>query len=190
MKQKFNKNIFKTFLFVLPYILVEFTNTLLVTIDKSMSNSIGKTAIIVFSSFITLNWAINTIQACISNAHAIVLARDKENSKRINSSAMLIELISSFIISVLIFTFSRQITYVYNLENDAREILTIILKLKAIQLPLLAISYVPKNILKINNKTNKIWISIVTSSLINIAGDYISIKLGYNEQLSISHNYR
>ena len=181
MKQKFNKNIFKTFLFVLPFILVEFTNTLLVTIDKSMSNSIGKTAIIVFSSFITLNWAINTIQACISNAHAIVLARDKENSKRINSSAMLIELISSFIISVLIFTFSRQITYVYNLENDAREILTIILKLKAIQLPLLAINYVPKNILKINNKTNKIWISIVTSSLINIAGDYISIKLGYNE---------
>ena len=79
---------------------------------------------------------------------------------------MLIELISSFVISVLIFTFSRQITYVYNLENDAREILTIILKLKAIQLPLLAISYVPKNILKINNKTNKIWISIVTSSLI------------------------
>jgi len=181
MKQKFNKNIFNTFLFVLPYILVEFTNTLLVTIDKSMSNSIGKTAIIVFSSFITLNWAINTIQACISNAHAIVLARDKENSKRINSSAMLIELISSFIISVLIFTFSRQITYVYNLENDAREILTIILKLKAIQLPLLAISYVPKNILKINNKTNKIWISIVVSSLINITGDYISIKLGYNE---------
>jgi len=112
MKQKFNKNIFKTFLFVLPYILVEFTNTLLVTIDKSMSNSIGKTAIIVFSSFITLNWAINTIQACISNAHAIVLARDKENSKRINSSAMLIELISSFVIAILIFTFSRQITYV------------------------------------------------------------------------------
>ena len=81
MKQKFNKNIFKTFLFVLPYILVEFTNTLLVTIDKSMSNSIGKTAIIVFSSFVTLNWAINTIQACISNAHAIVLARDKKNFK-------------------------------------------------------------------------------------------------------------
>ena len=39
-----------------------------------MSNSIGKTAIIVFSSFITLNWAINTIQSCISNAHAIVIS--------------------------------------------------------------------------------------------------------------------
>ena len=77
MKQRLNKNIFNTFLFALPYILVEFTNTLLVIIDKSMSNSIGKTAIIVFSSFVTLNWAINTIQACISNAHAIVLARDK-----------------------------------------------------------------------------------------------------------------
>lgn len=181
MKQKFNKNIFKTFLFVLPYILVEFTNTLLLTIDKSMSNSIGKTAIIVFSSFVTLNWAINTIQACISNAHAIVLARDKENSRKVNSSAMLIELISSIIIAILIFTFSKQITYVYNLENDAREILTIILKLKAIQLPLLAIGYVPKNILKINNKTNKIWVATVISSLINITGDYISIKLGYNE---------
>ena len=147
MKQKVNKNILKTFLFVLPYILVEFTNTLLVAIDKSMSNSIGKTAIIVFSSFVTLNWAINTIQACISNAHAIVLARDKENSKTINSSAMLIELISSIVIAILIFTFSKQITYVFNLENDAREILTIILKLKAIQLPILAIGYVPKNIL-------------------------------------------
>ena len=181
MKQKFSKNIFNTFLFVLPYILVEFTNTLLVIIDKSMSNSIGKTAIIVFSSFITLNWAINTIQTCISNAHAIVLARDKDNSKKVNSSAMLIELISSVVISISIFIFSNQITYVYNLENDARAILTIILKLKAIQLPLLSIGYVPKNILKINNKTNKIWIAIVISSLINITGDYISIKLGYNE---------
>lgn len=181
MKQRINKNIFKTFLFVLPYILVEFTNTLLVIIDKSMSNSIGKTAIIVFSSFVTLNWAINTIQACIGNAHAIVLSRDKDNSKKVNSSAMLIELISSLIIAILIFNFSNQITYVYNLESDARKILTIILKLKAIQLPLLAIGYIPKNILKIDNKTNKIWIAIVISSLINITGDYISIKLGYNE---------
>ena len=181
MKQRINKNIFKTFLFVLPYILVEFTNTLLVIIDKSMSNSIGKTAIIVFSSFVTLNWAINTIQACIGNAHAIVLSRDKDNSKKVNSSAMLIELISSLVIAILIFNFSNQITYVYNLESDARKILTIILKLKAIQLPLLAIGYVPKNILKIDNKTNKIWIAIVISSLINITGDYISIKLGYNE---------
>lgn len=181
MKQRLNKNIFNTFLFVLPYILVEFTNTLLVIIDKSMSNSIGKTAIIVFSSFVTLNWAINTIQACISNAHAIVLARDRDNSKKVNSSAMLIELISSVAIAILIFIFSNQITYVYNLESDARKILTIILKLKAIQLPLLAIGYIPKNILKIDNKTNKIWIAIVISSLINITGDYISIKLGYNE---------
>lgn len=181
MKQRLNKNIFNTFLFVLPYILVEFTNTLLVIIDKSMSNSIGKTAIIVFSSFVTLNWAINTIQACIGNAHAIVLSRDKDNSKKVNSSAMLIELISSLVIAILIFNFSNQITYVYNLESDARKILTIILKLKAIQLPLLAIGYIPKNILKIDNKTNKIWIAIVISSLINITGDYISIKLGYNE---------
>ena len=181
MKQKLNKNIFNTFLFVLPYILVEFTNTLLVIIDKSMSNSIGKTAIIVFSSFITLNWAINTIQTCISNAHAIVLSRDKNNSKRINSSAMLIELISSLMIAILIFIFSNQITYIYNLESDARKILAIILKLKAIQLPLLSIGYVPKNILKIDNKTSKIWIAVVISSLINITGDYISIKLGYNE---------
>ena len=181
MKQRFNKKIFNTFLFALPYILVEFTNTLLVIIDKSMSNSIGKTAIIVFSSFVTLNWAINTIQACIGNAHAIVLSRDKDNSKKVNSSAMLIELISSLVIAILIFNFSNQITYVYNLESDARKILTIILKLKAIQLPLLAIGYIPKNILKIDNKTNKIWIAIVISSLINITGDYISIKLGYNE---------
>ena len=48
MKKIFDKKLLKTFLFVLPYILVEFTNTLLVTIDKSMSNSIGTTAIIVF----------------------------------------------------------------------------------------------------------------------------------------------
>ena len=134
-----------------------------------------------FSSFVTLNWAINTIQACIGNAHAIVLSRDKDNSKKVNSSAMLIELISSLVIAILIFNFSNQITYVYNLESDARKILTIILKLKAIQLPLLAIGYIPKNILKIDNKTNKIWIAIVISSLINITGDYISIKLGYNE---------
>ena len=68
MKQRLNKNIFNTFLFALPYILVEFTNTLLVIIDKSMSNSIGKTAIIVFSSFVTA-----TSSACgtISSSGAV-----------------------------------------------------------------------------------------------------------------------
>ena len=113
MKKKITfKEIIKTFIFVLPYILVEFTNTLLVTIDKSISNSIGKTAIIVFSSFFTLNWAINTIQACVSNAHTICLARDKQNAKQINNSAMFIEILSSVIISIILFTFSKQITYV------------------------------------------------------------------------------
>ena len=182
MKKKITfKEIIKTFIFVLPYILVEFTNTLLVTIDKSISNSIGKTAIIVFSSFFTLNWAINTIQACVSSAHTICLARDKQNAKQINNSAMFIEILSSVIISIILFTFSKQITYVYNLENNAREILSIILKLKAIQLPIHSIGYVPKNILKIDTKTNKIWIATVISSLVNIFGDFLSVKLGYNE---------
>lgn len=132
MKQKIPiKVIMKTFLFVLPYLLVEFTNTLLVIIDKSMSNSIGKTAIIVFSSFITLNWAINTIQSCLGTAHTIVLVRDRKNAKQINNSAMCIEVISSIIIAFVIFIFSNQITYVYNLESNAREILSIILKLKS-----------------------------------------------------------
>lgn len=171
----------KTFIFVLPYLFVEFTNTLLVTIDKSLSNSIGKTAIIVFSSFVTLNWVINTIQVCVQNAHTIVLARDKENSKKINNSAMFIEIVTSILISILLFTFSKQITYVYHLEENAREILSIILKLKAIQLPIHSIGYVPKNILKIDTKTNKIWIATVISSIINIVGDFLSIKLGYNE---------
>lgn len=182
MKKKITfKEIIKTFIFVLPYIFVEFTNTLLVTIDKSISNSIGKTAIIVFSSFFTLNWAINTIQACVSSAHTICLARDKQNAKQINNSAMFIEILSSVIISIILFTFSKQITYVYNLENNAREILSIILKLKAIQLPIHSIGYVPKNILKIDTKTNKIWIATVISSLVNIFGDFLSVKLGYNE---------
>ena len=39
-----NRQIIKVLFFVLPYILVEFTNVVLVTIDKSLSNSIGKTA--------------------------------------------------------------------------------------------------------------------------------------------------
>ncbi len=89
------KEIMKTFIFVLPYIFIEFTNTLLVTIDRSISNSIGKTAVIVFSSFMTLNWDINTIQGCLGNSHTIILARDKENSKKINNSAMFIEIVSS-----------------------------------------------------------------------------------------------
>lgn len=182
MKQKIPiKVIMKTFLFVLPYLLVEFTNTLLVIIDKSMSNSIGKTAIIVFSSFITLNWAINTIQSCLGTAHTIVLVRDRKNAKQINNSAMCIEVISSIIIAFVIFIFSNQITYVYNLESNAREILSIILKLKAIQLPILAIGYIPKNILKVETRTNVIWIITVISSAVNILGDYLSIKLGYNE---------
>ena len=85
---------------------------------------------------------------------------------------MFIEILSSVIISIILFTFSKQITYVYNLENNAREILSIILKLKAIQLPIHSIGYVPKNILKIDTKTNKIWIATVISSLVNIFGDF------------------
>lgn len=50
----------KSLLFVLPYIIVEFTNVFLILVDKSILNSTGKTALVVFSSFITLNWAINT----------------------------------------------------------------------------------------------------------------------------------
>ena len=80
-----------------------------------------------------------------------------------------------------LFTFSRQITYIYDLEENAREILSILLKLKAIQLPIHSIGYIPKNILKIDTKTNKIWIAIVISSIINILGDFLSVQLGYNE---------
>lgn len=133
------KVIMKTFLFILPYIIVELTNTILLIIDKSMSNSIGKTAVIVFSSFMTLNWAINTIQVCVGTAHGIVLVRDKKNANTINSSAMFIEFISSIFISLILFIFSKQITYIYTLEENVREILSIILKLKSIQLPLQAI---------------------------------------------------
>ena len=35
--------------------------------------------------------------------------------------------------------------------------------------------------LKIDTKTNKIWIATVISSLVNILGDFLSVKLGYNE---------
>ena len=134
-----------------------------------------------FSSFATLNWAINTIQACLSNAHTIVLVRDRKNSIFINNSAMFLEIISAVLIAIFLFLFSNQITYVYNLENDARNILSIILKLKAIQLPILAMSYVPKNILKVNEKTSKIWIAVIVSCTVNIIGDLLSIKFGFNE---------
>ena len=129
-----NKEIFKALLFVLPYIIVEFTNTILVVIDKSLSNSIGKTAVIVFSSFMTLNWAINTIQACLGKAHGIVLVRNKKDDKTINTTAVVLELISSLVVGMILFIFAKRITYVYQLENDARDILTIILKLKALLL--------------------------------------------------------
>lgn len=67
-----NKSIMSVLLFVLPYIIVEFTNIILITIDRSLSISIGKTAIIVFASLISLDSAINTIQECISQSHSIV----------------------------------------------------------------------------------------------------------------------
>lgn len=38
----------KSLLFVLPYIIVEFTNVFLISIDKSILNSIGKTALVFF----------------------------------------------------------------------------------------------------------------------------------------------
>ncbi len=144
--------IVKTFLFILPYIVVELTNTILLIIDKSMSNSIGKTAVIVFSTFMTLNWAINTIQLCIGTAHGIVLVRDKKNANTINTSAMFIEFISSIFISIILFAFSKQITYIYTLEENTREILSTILKLKAIQLPFQAIRICSKKHIKNKSK--------------------------------------
>lgn len=124
--KKQNNEILNTYIFTLPYILVEFTNVFLVLIDKSLSNSLGTTAIIVFSSFVTLNWAINTIQGCLGSAHSIVLVRDKKNGKDINITAMSMELISSVIIAIFLFIFARQITYIYTLEDTARDVLTII----------------------------------------------------------------
>lgn len=180
MKQK-NKEILKTLLFVLPYIIVEFTNIILITTDKSLSSSIGPIAIIVFGAFISLESAINVIQECIAQSHNIVLARDRKNTKYINNSALFLQILSSILISVLLFIFANKVTYIYTLENDARNILTILLKLKALQLPILAVSYIPKNHLKVENKTNLILIATIISSLINIIGDIVSIKLGFNE---------
>lgn len=182
MKSKINNNqILSVLLFVLPYILVEFTNIILITIDRALSNSIGKIAIIVFASLISLDSAINTIQECISQSHSIVLARNRKNSNNINTTAIFLQFLSSILVSLLIFIFANKITYIYTLEDNARNILTILLKLKAIQLPILAISYIPKNDLKIKSKTNLILIATVISSLFNIFGDIISIKLGFNE---------
>lgn len=182
MKQKIsNKSVMSVLLFVLPYIIVEFTNIILITIDRSLSNSIGTTAIVVFASLISLDSAINTIQECISQSHSIVLSRDRKNNNSINTVAIFLQIFSSMIISLIIFIFANKLTYIYTLENDARNILTCLLKLKAIQLPILAISYIPKNDLKVKGKTNLVLIATVISSLFNILGDIISIKLGFNE---------
>lgn len=182
MKQKVkNKQVFSVLLFVLPYILVEFTNIILVTIDRSLSNSIGKIAIIVFASFLSLDSAINIIQGCISQSHNIVLARDRKNNNSINTTSIFLQLISSIFISFFIFIFANKITYIFTLENSAREILTILLKLKAFQLPILAIGYIPQNDLKIKNKTHLIFIATLVSSIFNILGDIISIKYSFNE---------
>lgn len=181
MKKDMRKRVIKSLLFVLPYIIVEFTNTCLILIDKSISNSIGQTALVVFSSFITLNWAINTLQACISSSHSIVLVRNKNDNKDINTSGLFLELIFSLITGLLLFFFARNITHVYQLNNEARNILTIILRLKAIQLPLVAVGYIAKNDLKVKEKTNLIFVIVLISSIINIFGDIVSVKMGYNE---------
>lgn len=178
MKQK---NILKVLAFVLPYIIVEFTNIILITIDKSLSNSIGPIAIVVFGAFVSLEAGINVIQECIAQSHNIVLARDRKNVGYINTTAIFLQIITSILVSTLLFIFANKITYIYTLESDARDILTILLKLKAIQLPILAISYIPKNHLKIENKTNFILIATLISSLLNIVGDIASIKSGFNE---------
>lgn len=181
MNKDMRKRVMKSLLFVLPYIIVEFTNVFLILVDKSISNSIGKTALVVFSSFITLNWAINTLQACMASSHNIVLVRNKLDFKDINTSGLFLELIFSLFTGILIFCFAHNITYIYKLDNDARNILTTILRLKAIELPLVAVGYIAENDLKAKGKTKMIFIIIVISSVINIIGDIVSVKMGYNE---------
>ena len=181
MNKDMRKRVMKSLLFVLPYIIVEFTNVFLILVDKSISNSIRKTALVVFSSFITLNWAINTLQACMASSHNIVLVRNKLDFKDINTSGLFLELIFSLFTGILIFCFAHNITYIYKLDNDARNILTTILRLKAIELPLVAVGYIAENDLKAKGKTKMIFIIIVISSVINIIGDIVSVKMGYNE---------
>ena len=48
MNKDMRKCVMKSLLFVLPYIIVEFTNVFLILVDKSISNSIGKTALLFF----------------------------------------------------------------------------------------------------------------------------------------------
>ena len=55
------------------------------------------------------------------------------------------------------------------------------MRLKAIELPLVAIGYIAKNDLKVKKKTKLIFVIIVISSVINIIGDIVSVKMGYNE---------
>ena len=129
----------------------------------------------------TLNWTINTVQSCLGKAHGIVLVRSKQDDKTINTTAILLELICSLIVGGVLFIFAKQITYVYQLEDNAREILTIILKLKAIQLPFHSVNYILKSDLKIKEKTKSIFIITVIASAVNIIGDLISIQKGYNE---------
>ena len=114
LKEKINsKEIIKVLLFVLPYIVVEFTNIILITIDKSLANAIGPIAIIVFGAFVSLDSAINVIQECISQSHNIVLARDKNNSKDINTTGIFLQIISSIIFSILLFIFSNMFTLTF-----------------------------------------------------------------------------
>ena len=122
MKQK-KKEILKALLFVVPYIIVEFTNVILITTDKALTSSIGPLAIIIFGAFVGLDSVINVIQECISQSHDIVLARDKKNSKYINNSAIFLQIVTSIPIAILLFIFANKVTYIYTLENEAREIL-------------------------------------------------------------------
>lgn len=175
------KAAFSALLFALPYIAIEFINTIFIIIDQSISNSIGETALIVFSSFITLNWAINTIMWAISSAFSMVFARDKKNRRDISTTGAGLELMFNLTISALLLVFAEQITYVYQLDDAARNILTIILRLKAIQLPLNSIGIIAENDLKIRGRVKAAFIIMAVASGINILGDLISVWSGFNE---------
>lgn len=171
----------KTLIFALPYTLTALANIFFITIDQSISNSIGATALIVFSSFTTFNWGADTFGYGIANAHNIMLARNKKDRRDINATGIILQLFINLMIALLLLVFAEQITYVYTLSDEARAILTTILRMKAIQLPILSIGTIAENDLNVRKKVKSVFIIMVVSAIINILGDLVSVWTGTNE---------
>lgn len=165
-----------------PFLLTNLLNNSFIIIDTAMTNTLGNDAISALSTVTILYWVYLIPRDMVVNPYQILLALhkdDKEKVKVLNKTSILLMLLCSLVLSLSLFMFAENIANIFTLGVEVRTNVIILLRLLGIMIPIQYINQFLKSYLIINRKQKLISIILITSAVINIGGDYISLCLNY-----------